>query len=96
MQTDEAAALLPTTYKLVIGDRTVNYCLYGPEDGLPVISHSGTPSTRWKRPAIVAAVIQAAEAAAGSVAGVIHAHARPRLAGLTRPTQRRHAARLSR
>ena len=47
---------LPTTYQLVIDDRVVNYCLYGPEDGTPVISHNGSPSTRWKRPNIVSAI----------------------------------------
>ena len=52
-------SLLPRTYELVIGDRVVNYCLYGPEDGVPVISHNGSPSTRWKRPNIVAAVERA-------------------------------------
>jgi pimeloyl-ACP methyl ester carboxylesterase len=83
MQTDEAAAPLPTTYKLVIGDRTVNYCLYGPEDGLPVISHNGTPSTRWKRSAIVAAVERA---------GVrMLVHDRPGYGGSTRMEGRRVA-----
>jgi pimeloyl-ACP methyl ester carboxylesterase len=56
METEEAAALLPTTYELVIGDRVVNYCLYGPQDGTPVISHNGSPSTRWKRANIVSAI----------------------------------------
>jgi pimeloyl-ACP methyl ester carboxylesterase len=59
METDAAAALLPTTYQLVIGERVVNYCLYGPADGTPVISHSGSPGTRWKRPNVVAAVERA-------------------------------------
>jgi pimeloyl-ACP methyl ester carboxylesterase len=59
MHTDEAAALLPTTYQLVIDDRVVNYCLYGPEDGTPVISHNGSPSTRWKRPNIIATIERA-------------------------------------
>ncbi len=35
---------------------TVDHCLYGPADGFPVISHSGTPSTRWKRPGAVQAM----------------------------------------
>jgi pimeloyl-ACP methyl ester carboxylesterase len=35
---------------------TIQYCLYGPPDGFPVISHSGTPSTRWKRPEAVQAM----------------------------------------
>jgi pimeloyl-ACP methyl ester carboxylesterase len=56
METDEPAALLPATYELVIEDRVVNYCLYGPEDGTPVVSHNGSPSTRWKRPEIVSAI----------------------------------------
>jgi hypothetical protein len=36
----------PTTYELVIGDRVISYCPYGPPDGLPVIAHGGSPSTR--------------------------------------------------
>jgi pimeloyl-ACP methyl ester carboxylesterase len=39
-----------------IDGRTVRYCLYGPVDGFPVISHSGSPSTRFKRPDQVAAM----------------------------------------
>jgi pimeloyl-ACP methyl ester carboxylesterase len=56
METDEAAALLPTTYELVIDDRVLKYCLYGPPDGTPVVSHNGAPSTRWKRPNLVSAI----------------------------------------
>jgi pimeloyl-ACP methyl ester carboxylesterase len=55
VETDDAA-LLPATYELVIEDRVVKYCLYGPEDGTPVISHNGSPGTRWKRPNVVAAI----------------------------------------
>jgi pimeloyl-ACP methyl ester carboxylesterase len=39
-----------------IGDRMVLYSLYGAEDGVPVLSFSGTPSTRWKRPDVLAAI----------------------------------------
>jgi pimeloyl-ACP methyl ester carboxylesterase len=56
METDKAVAVLPTTYELAIADRVVNYCLYGPQDGTPVISHSGSPGTRWKRPNVVSAI----------------------------------------
>jgi hypothetical protein len=56
VETDKAGSLLPATYELVIEDRVVNYCLYGPQDGTPVISHGGSPSTRWKRPNIVSAI----------------------------------------
>ncbi len=35
---------------------TLDHCLYGPVDGFPVISHSGTPGTRWKRPDMVQAM----------------------------------------
>ena len=42
---------LPATASFVTADgRTLQYCFYGPEDGHPVIAHSGTPSSRWKRP----------------------------------------------
>jgi pimeloyl-ACP methyl ester carboxylesterase len=83
MQTDEAATQLPTTYQLVIEDRVVNYCLYGPEDGVPVVSHNGSPSTRWKRPNIVAAIERA---------GVrMLVHDRPGYGGSTRAPGRRVA-----
>jgi len=43
---------LPETLELSLpGGRVLRYCLYGPAGGIPVISHSGTPSTRWRRPA---------------------------------------------
>lgn len=32
------------------------YTMYGPADGFPMISHSGSPSTRWKRPSLVDAM----------------------------------------
>lgn len=41
-----------------IDGRTLRYCLYGPADGFPVISHSGSPSTRWKRPDLIDAMQQ--------------------------------------
>ena len=83
MGTDEAAALLPATYEMVIEDRVVNYCLYGPEDGTPVISHNGAPSTRWKRPNIVTAIERS---------GVrMLVHDRPGYGGSTRQAGRRVA-----
>lgn len=83
METEETAALLPTTYELVIGRRTVNYCLYGPPDGTPVISHNGSPSTRWKRPNMVAAIERS---------GVrMLVHDRPGYGGSTRQVGRRVA-----
>lgn len=59
MANDGAAALLPRTHTTAAGGRVLSYCMYGPEDGLPVISHNGTPSTRWKRPEIVAGIERA-------------------------------------
>jgi pimeloyl-ACP methyl ester carboxylesterase len=83
MQTEQAAALLPATYELVIENRVLNYCLYGPQDGTPVISHSGSPSTRWKRPDIVSAIERA---------GVrMLVHDRPGYGGSTRQVGRRVA-----
>ena len=83
METDAAALPLPTTYELVIDDRVVNYCLYGPEDGTPVISHNGSPSTRWKRPNIVSAIERS---------GVrMLVHDRPGYGGSTRQVGRRVA-----
>jgi pimeloyl-ACP methyl ester carboxylesterase len=41
----------PTTYEQVTkGGRVLRYCLYGPEDGVPVIHCIGSPATRWLRP----------------------------------------------
>jgi pimeloyl-ACP methyl ester carboxylesterase len=83
METGEAAALLPATYELVIEDRVVNYCLYGPEDGTPVVSHNGSPSTRWKRPNIASAIERS---------GVrVLVHDRPGYGGSTRQVGRRVA-----
>lgn len=83
VKTDEAAAPLPTTYELIIDNRVVNDCLYGPEDGIPVISHNGSPSTRWKRPNIVSAIERA---------GVrMLVHDRPGYGGLSRQVGRRIA-----
>ena len=83
MKTDEAAGPLLTTYELVIENRVVNYCLYGPEDGIPVISHSGSPGTRWKRPNIVSAIERS---------GVrMLVHDRPGYGGSTRQAGRRMA-----
>jgi pimeloyl-ACP methyl ester carboxylesterase len=81
MGTDKAAILLPATYELVIEGRVVNYCLYGPQDGTPVISHNGSPSTRWKRPNIVSAIERS---------GVrMLVHDRPGYGGSTRQVGRR-------
>jgi hypothetical protein len=71
----------PATCELAIGDRVVNYCLYGPEDGIPVISHNGSPGTRWKRPGIVSAIERS---------GVrMLVHDRPGYGGSTRRAGRR-------
>ena len=57
METEDAAALLPTTYELVIEDRVVKYRLYRPQGAIPVIPHNGgSPSKRWKRSNIVSAI----------------------------------------
>jgi pimeloyl-ACP methyl ester carboxylesterase len=41
----------PTTYEQVTEySRVLRYCLYGPEDGGPVIHCIGSPATRWLRP----------------------------------------------
>ncbi|GAA3545430.1 alpha/beta hydrolase [Kribbella ginsengisoli] len=48
------------THRLVTADgRTLKYCLYGDEAGLPVIAHHGTPGTRWERPDVITAIEQA-------------------------------------
>lgn len=55
----EAPWIPPATFELTSGDgRTIRYCAYGLPDGLPVIFHSGSPSTRWKRPAVIEAIEQ--------------------------------------
>jgi pimeloyl-ACP methyl ester carboxylesterase len=44
----------PETSELTRADGTVlRYCLYGPPDGYPVVSHNGSPSSRWKWPTLV-------------------------------------------
>ncbi|WP_203962583.1 alpha/beta fold hydrolase [Actinocatenispora thailandica] len=35
------------------GSRRLRYCVYGPEDGIPVVSSNPTPHTRWERPDVV-------------------------------------------
>ena len=50
----------PRTRELTADDgRILRYCCYGPPDGLPVISLTGTPGTRWERPDVIAAIEQA-------------------------------------
>jgi pimeloyl-ACP methyl ester carboxylesterase len=50
---------LPTTHELRTPDgRVLRFCLYGPELGHPVVFHSGSPSTRFKRPDVVTATNQ--------------------------------------
>ncbi|MFI5708141.1 alpha/beta fold hydrolase [Kribbella sp. NPDC051620] len=45
------------THEVVAADgRTLKYCLYGDEAGVPVIAHHGTPGTRWERPDVIAAI----------------------------------------
>ena len=49
----------PPTSELVGPDgRLLRYCLYGPADGFPVIMHGGSPSTRWRRPSLIATMEQ--------------------------------------
>lgn len=49
----------PATFELTSRDgRLIRYCSYGRRDGLPVVSHSGSPATRWKRPAVIEAIEQ--------------------------------------
>jgi len=58
---DDSAApwAAPATFELATSDRrTIRYCAYGRPDGIPVIFHSGSPSTRWKRPAVIEAIEQ--------------------------------------
>lgn len=48
---------LPTTHEVTTGDgRVLRYCLYGPADGFPVLSHSGSPGSRWKWPRLAGAM----------------------------------------
>ncbi|WP_328322695.1 alpha/beta hydrolase [Kribbella sp. NBC_00382] len=45
------------THEVVTADgRTIRYCLYGDEAGVPVIAHHGTPGTRWERPDVITAI----------------------------------------
>ena len=39
-----------------IGDRMLMYAVYGTAEGVPALSFGGTPSTRWKRPEVVATI----------------------------------------
>lgn len=39
-----------------IGDRMLMYAVYGTAGGVPALSFGGTPSTRWKRPEVVATI----------------------------------------
>jgi pimeloyl-ACP methyl ester carboxylesterase len=39
-----------------IGDRVLLYAVYGTDSGVPVMSFGGTPSTRWKRPEVLATI----------------------------------------
>ncbi|WP_127499956.1 alpha/beta fold hydrolase [Actinoplanes solisilvae] len=48
---------LPETSELRLADgRVLRYGLHGPKDGHPTIFHGGTPSSRWKRPWLIAAI----------------------------------------
>ena len=52
-----AVMALPATSELTTGDgRVLRFCLHGPADGFPVISHGGSPSSRWKRPGLIEAM----------------------------------------
>jgi pimeloyl-ACP methyl ester carboxylesterase len=51
------AMTLPETSEITTADGSVLlYCLYGPQDGFPVLWHGGTPSSRWKWPELAAAM----------------------------------------
>jgi pimeloyl-ACP methyl ester carboxylesterase len=44
---DAADVPAPTTFELTLRDgRTLTYCLYGPDQGVPVLFHYGTPGVR--------------------------------------------------
>jgi pimeloyl-ACP methyl ester carboxylesterase len=50
---------LPVTSQVTRADDTVlRYCLYGQADGYPVVSHSGSPSSRWKWPTLIESMRQ--------------------------------------
>ena len=54
-----AAALEPATLELSLGDdRTLTYCLYGPDEGAPVLFHYGTPGVRLLAPQAVHAAVR--------------------------------------
>jgi pimeloyl-ACP methyl ester carboxylesterase len=57
---DQAAAELePASFELSLGDgRTLTYCLYGPDEGVPVIFHYGTPGVRLLAPQAVRAAVR--------------------------------------
>ena len=53
---DAAAALEPATIELPASDgRTLTACLYGPDEGVPVLFHYGTPGSRLLAPQAVRA-----------------------------------------
>jgi pimeloyl-ACP methyl ester carboxylesterase len=56
---EAVAGLEPTTFELAMSDgRTLAYCLYGPDDGVPVIFHYGTPGVRLLSPQAVRAAVR--------------------------------------
>ena len=49
----------PASYEVRTRDgRVLQYCVYGPHGGFPVVFHSGSPGTRWKRPDVIEATEQ--------------------------------------
>jgi pimeloyl-ACP methyl ester carboxylesterase len=56
---DASAVLGPTTFDLPLRDgRTLTYCLYGPDQGIPVLFHHGTPGGRLLSPRTVRAAVR--------------------------------------
>jgi hypothetical protein len=56
---EAAAGLEPTSFELPLGDgRTLAYCPYGPDQGVPVLYHYGTPGTRLLSPQAVGAALR--------------------------------------
>ncbi len=56
---EAAAGLEPTTFELAMSDgRTLTYCLYGPDEGVPVIFHYGTPGVHLLSPQAVRAAVR--------------------------------------
>jgi len=54
-----AAALEPMTFDLPMSHgRTLTYCLYGPDDGVPVVFHYGTPGVRLLAPRAIGAALR--------------------------------------